>query len=203
VTEPRLRIGFYPFRWTDGLVSSLGLELSGSLALAPVLAGPDPSAPKFPLSLWSADAAVRLRLRLGSWTLGPALGFRLWHAAVQPNSAGATLSGIPTVDVHAGRVALAVDGPLAGPFGTTGEVSYLQIFSAGQLFEAPYFPSGSGGPSLEARLGVTWRASGNLQLFLAATGSVLNFELNDASPPRATSARALAFGGELGFRLGL
>lgn len=202
-TEPRVRIGLYPFRWPEGLVAQLGLELSGSLALGPVLDGPDPSAPKFPLSLWSAEAAVRLRLRLGDWTLGPALGFRLWHAAVQPNSTGATLSGIPAVDVHAARLALAVDGPLAGAFGVTGELSYLQILSAGQLFEPPYFPSGSGAPSFEGRLGATWRASTNLQLFLAATGSVLNFELNDSSPPRATSARALAFGGEIGFRLGL
>jgi hypothetical protein len=202
-TEPRVRIGLYPFRWPEGLVAQLGLELSGSLALGPVLGGADPSDPKSPLSLWSAEAALRLRLRLGDWTLGPALGFRLWHAAGQPNSTGATLSGLPAVDVHAGRIALAAEGPSASAFGFTGELSYLQIFSAGQLFEPPYFPSGKGAPSFEGRLGATWRASPNLQLFLAATGSVFNFDLNDASPPRATSARALAFGGEFGFRLGL
>ncbi len=55
-TEPRALIGLYPVRSAEGILfAAAGLELSGAVAIGPVLAGSDPSAPKFPLSLWWLD----------------------------------------------------------------------------------------------------------------------------------------------------
>ncbi|HZW88360.1 MAG TPA: hypothetical protein VFF12_04715, partial [Myxococcaceae bacterium] len=77
--EPRARIGVYPLRSAEGVFASTGLELAGAVAVGAVIAGKNPAAPKFPLSLWWLDMGARVRFRLGSWTLGPGVGFRLSH----------------------------------------------------------------------------------------------------------------------------
>ncbi len=197
-TEPRARLGIYPLRSPEGFFASAGLELSGAVALGTVLAGNNPAAPKFPLSLWWMDVGLRVRMRLGSWTLGPGVGFRLSHQSINPNSQGTTLDGIPTVDAKAVRLGLEAGGPIAGAFGLTAEFNYLLVLSTG-LDTA--FPDQSAGPAFEGRLGVTWQVSRPLRLFLAGTFAQETYNLN--APGSAESARAAAFGGELGFRLGL
>jgi len=200
-TEPRARLGLYPLRSAEGLLASAGLELSGAVALGTVLAGSDPAAPKFPLSLWWMDLGLRARMRLGSWTLGPGAGFRLSHQSVNPNSQGTQLDGIPTVDAKAVRLGLEAGGPIAGAFGLTVEFNYLLVLSTG--LDAS-FPGSGGGPAFEGRLGVTWQASRMLRLFLSGTFSQETYTLvpggGSTSP---LEARAAVFGGELGFRLGL
>ncbi|HUM10574.1 MAG TPA: hypothetical protein VLT82_06455 [Myxococcaceae bacterium] len=198
-TEPRARLGVYPLRSAEGFFASAGLELSGAVALGTVLAGNDPAAPKFPLSLWWLDTGLRVRLRLGSWTLGPAIGFHLSHQSVNPNSQGTQLDGIPTVDAKAFRLGLDFGGPIAGAFGLTGEFNYLLVLSTG--LDAAAFPDESAGPAFDGRLGVTWQVSRLLRVFLAGTFSQETYNLN--APGSADSARAAVFGGELGFRLGL
>jgi len=197
-TEPRYRLGVYPLRSAEGFFASAGLELSGAVALGTVLAGSDPTAPKFPLSLWWFDGGLRARLRLGSWILGPGVGFRLTHQSVNPNSQGAQLSGIPTVDAKAVRLGLEVGGPIAGAFGLSGEFNYHLVLSTGLDTQ---FPGQSAGPAFEGRLGVTWQVSRLLRLALAGTFCQETYNLN--APGSADSARAAVFGGELGFRLGL
>ncbi|RPH66708.1 MAG: hypothetical protein EHM78_22985 [Myxococcaceae bacterium] len=196
-TEPRARFGVYPLRTAEGLFASAGLELSGAVAVGARVAGEDPAAPTFPLSLWWLDAGLRARLRLGSWMLGPGLGFRLSHQSVNPNSAGVRLDGIPTVDAKAVRIGLEFGGPIAGPFGLTGELSYLLVLSTG-LDTA--FPEQSAGAAFEGRLGVTWELSHLLRLFLEGTFSQESYNLN--APGSADAATASTFGGELGFRMG-
>ena len=196
--EPRGRIGVYPLRAAEGAFASAGLELAGAVAVGTVIAGNDPAAPKFPLNLWWLDAGVRVRFRLGSWTLGPGLGFRLSHQSVNPNSAGVTLDGVPTVDAKALRLGLEAGGPIAGSFGLTAEFNYLLVLSTG--LDTNTFPDQSAGPAFEGRLGVTWQVSRLLRLFLAGTYSQESYNLND--PGSAESARARVFGGELGFRVG-
>jgi hypothetical protein len=196
-TEPRARFGVYPLRTAEGLFASAGLELSGAVAVGATVAGEDPAAPSFPLSLWWLDAGLRARLRLGSWMLGPGLGLRLSHQSVNPNSAGVRLDGIPTVDAKAVRIGLEFGGPIAGPFGLTGELSYLLVLSTG-LDTA--FPEQSAGPAFEGRLGVTWELSHLLRLFLEGTFSQESYNLN--APGSADAATASTFGGELGFRMG-
>ncbi|HZJ52504.1 MAG TPA: hypothetical protein VFD38_00060, partial [Myxococcaceae bacterium] len=196
-TEPRARIGVHPLRAAEGLFASAGLELSGAVAVGAMIDGDDPAAPRFPLSLWWLDAGLRARLRLGSWTLGPGVGFRLSHQSVNPNSAGVRLDGIPTVDARAVRLGLEFAGPIAGAFGLTGELDYLLVLSTG--LDAA-FPGQSAGPAFEGRLGVTWEVSHLLRLFLAATFSQETYNLN--APGSADAARASTFGGELGFRMG-
>jgi len=198
-TEPRARVGVYPLRSAEGLFASAGLELAGAVALGTVLAGNDPTAPKFPLSLWWLDAGLRVRFRLGSWTLGPAAGLRLSHQSVNPNSQGTQLDGIPTIDAKAIRFGLEVGGPIAGAFGLSGEFNYLLVLSTG--LDPAAFPNQSAGPAFEGRLGVTWQVSRALRLFLAGTFSQETYNLN--APGSAEGARAAVFGGELGFRLGL
>lgn len=198
-TEPRARLGVYPLRSAEGFFASAGLELSGAVALGTVLAGSDPAAPKFPLSLWWLDTGLRVRLRLGSWTLGPAIGFHLSHQSVNPNSQGTHLDGIPTVDAKAFRLGLEFGGPIAGAFGLTGEFNYLLVLSTG--LDATAFPDESAGPAFDGRLGVTWQVSRLFRVFLAGTFSQETYNLN--APGSADSARAAVFGGELGFRLGL
>jgi hypothetical protein len=196
-TEPRARLGLYPLRSPEGFFTSAGVELSGAVALGTVIAGNDPAAPRFPLSLWWLDAGLRVRFRLGSWTLGPGLGFRLSHQSVNPNSAGVNLDGIPTVDAKAVRLGLEAGGPIAGPFGLTAELNYLLVLSTG--LDAT-FPEASAAPAFEGRLGVTWQVSHLLRLFLAGTFSQETYNLD--APGSADAARAAAFGGELGFRMG-
>ncbi|MGZ6030039.1 MAG: hypothetical protein ACXWK5_11505, partial [Myxococcaceae bacterium] len=198
-TEPRALIGLYPVRAAEGILSAAGLELSGAVAIAPVLAGSDPSAPKFPLSLWWLDGGARVWLRLGSWRLGPAVGFRKWQQSVQPNSQGLQLDGVPTIDVNALRLGLGVDGPIAGGFGLAAEVSYFLVLSTG--LDATLFPGASAGPAFEGRLAFTWQVSHPLRLFLGGTFSRESYNLNGAGG--AVGAQATVFGGELGFRLGL
>jgi hypothetical protein len=197
-TEPRSRLGVYPLRSAEGFLASAGLELSGAVALGTVLAGSDPAAPKFPLSLWWLDGGLRARMRLGSWILGPGVGFRLTHQSVNPNSQGAQLTGIPTVDAKAVRLGLEVGGPVAGAFGLSGEFNYLLVLSTGLDAQ---FPGQSAGPAFEGRLGVTWQVSRLLRLALAGTFSQETYNLHASGS--ADSARAAVFGGELGFRLGL
>ncbi len=196
-TEPRARFGVYPLRTAEGLLASAGLELSGAVAVGARIAGEDPAAPSFPLSLWWLDAGLRARLRLGSWMLGPGLGFRLSHQSVNPSSAGVRLDGIPTVDAKAVRVGLEFGGPIAGSFGLTGELSYLLVLATG--LDAA-FPEQSAGPAFEGRLGVTWELSHLLRLFLGGTFSHETYNLN--APGSADAASASTFGGELGFRMG-
>ena len=160
--------------------------------------GADPAAPRFPLSLWWLDAGLRVRFRLGSWTLGPAVGFRLSHQSVGPGSAGATLDGVPTLDAKAVRLGLEAAGPIAGAFGLIAEFNYLLVLSTG--LDSTAFPDQSGGPAFEGRLGVTWQVSPLLRLFLAGTLSRETYTLN--VPGSADSAQASVFGGELGFRVG-
>ena len=198
-TQPRARLGVYPVRSAEGLFAAAGVELSGAVAIGTVLAGDDQAAPKFPLSLWWIDAGLRVRLRLGSWTLGPGTGFHLSHQSVHPNSQGTRLDGVPTVDAKAVRLGLEFGGPIAGAFGLTGELNYLLVLSTG--VDTAEFPDQSAGPAFEGRLGVTWQVSRVLRLLLAGTYSEENYNLN--APGRADSARAAVFGGELGFRLGL
>ena len=198
VTEPRARLGVYPLRTAEGLFASAGLELSGAVAVGPTVAGDDPAAPRFPLSLWWLDAGLRARLRLGSWTLGPGVGFRLSHQSVNPTSPGVTLEGIPTVEAKAVRMGLAFAGPIAGAFGLAGELNYLLVLSTG--LDAA-FPQQSAGPAFEGRLGVTWDVSHLLRLFLGGTFSQETYNLN--APGSADAAKASTFGGELGFRMGL
>ncbi len=198
-TQPRARLGVYPLRSAEGLFAAAGVELSGAVAIGTVLAGNDPAAPRFPLSLWWMDAGLRVRLRLGSWTLGPGAGFHLSHQSVNPNSQGARLDGVPTVDAKALRVGLEFGGPIAGAFGLTGEFNYLLVLSTG--VDTAEFPDQSAGPAFEGRLGATWQVSRVLRLFLAGTYFQENYNLN--APGRADSAQAAVFGGELGFRLGL
>jgi len=197
-TEPRVRLGVYPLRSAEGVFASAGVELAGAVALGTVIAGPDPSAPKFPLSLWWLDAGLRARLRLGSWILGPGAGFRMTHQSVGPNSQGTRLDGIPTVDAKAVRLGLEAFGPIAGTFGLTAEFNYLLVLSTELDSE---FPGQSAGPAFEARFGVTWQVSRLLRLALMGTFSQESYNLNAAGS--ADSAKASAFGGELGFRLGL
>jgi hypothetical protein len=196
--EPRGRIGVYPLRAAEGAFASAGLELAGAVAVGTVIAGNDPAAPKFPLSLWWLDAGARVRFRLGSWTLGPGVGFRLSHQSVNPNSAGVTLDGVPTIDAKAVRIGLEAGGPIAGSFGLTAEFNYLLVLSTG--LNTNTFPDQSAGPAFEGRLGGTWQVSRMLRLFLAGTFSQESYNLND--PGSAESARATVFGGELGFRVG-
>ena len=197
-TEPRGRIGLYPLRSAEGFFASAGLELAGAVAIGTLVPGSDPSVPKFPLSLWWLDGGLRVRLRLGSWTLGPGVGFRLSHQSVNPNSQGAHLDGIPTVDAKSVRLGLEASGPIAGAFGLTAEFNYLLVLSTG--LDTTVFPDQSGGPAFEGRLGATWQVSHLLRLFLAATFSQETYNLN--APGVADSAKASAFGGELGFRMG-
>lgn len=197
-TEPRVRLGVYPLRWAEGLLASVGLELAGAVALGTVVAGSDPAAPKFPLSLWWLDGGLRTRLRLGSWILGPGVGFRATHQSVNPNSQGTRLDGIPTVDAKAVRIGLEAFGPIAGTFGLTAELNYLLILSTGLDSQ---FPGQSGGPAFEGRLGVTWQLSRLVRLALAGTFLQETYNLNATGS--AASAKASVFGGELGFRLGL
>ena len=200
-TEPRARLGVYPLRSADGILASAGLELSGAVAVGTVLAGSDPAAPKFPLSLWWADAGLRVRLRLGSWMLGPGLGVRLSHQSVSPNSQGIQLDGIPTLDAKFVRVGIEAGGPIAGTFGLTAELNYLLVLSTGLDSS---FPGSSGGPAFEGRAGVTWQVSRMLRLFLSGTFSQETYTLTSPAPREAPlQARAAVFGGELGFRLGL
>jgi hypothetical protein len=196
--EPRGRIGLYPLRAAEGAFASAGLELAGAVAVGTVIAGNDPAAPKFPLSLWWLDAGARVRIRLGSWTLGPGVGFRLSHQSVNPNSAGVRLDGVPTVDAKAVRLGLEAGGPIAGPFGLTAEFNYLLVLSTG--LDNNIFPDQGSGPAFEGRLGVTWQLTRLLRLFLAGTFSQESYNLN--VPGSADSARARTFGGELGFRVG-
>jgi hypothetical protein len=197
--EPRARIGAYPLRSATGLLASTGVELSGAVALGTVVAaGSDPAQPRFPLSLWWFDAGVRLRLRLGTWTLGPGVGFRLSHQSVNPNSQGMRLDGIPTLDAKAVRMGVEAGGPIAGPVGLTAELNYLLVLSTG--LDTTRFPNQSAGPAFEGRLGVTWQVSHPLRLFLAGTFSRETYNLN--APGSANSATATVFGGELGFRMG-
>lgn len=197
-SEPRTRVAVFPLRWAEGFLASAGLELAGAVAIATVLAGSDPAAPKFPLSLWWLDAGLRVRMRVGSWIIGPGAGFRLSHQSVNPNSQGTRLDGIPTVDAKAVRLGLEFGGPIAGSFGLSGEFSYLLVLSTG--LDAVAFPEQGAGPAFEGRLGVTWQVSRPLRLFLAGTFTQETYTLE---APGATSARAASFGGELGFRLGL
>jgi hypothetical protein len=196
--EPRGRIGLYPLREADGALASAGLELAGAVAVGTVVAGNDPAAPRFPLSLWLLDAGARVRFRLGSWIAGPGVGFRLSHQSVNPNSAGATLDGVPTIDAKAVRLGFELGGPIAGPFGLTAEFNYLLVLSTG--LDKATFPDESAGPCFEGRFGVTWQISHPLRLFLAGTFSQERYNLN--APGSADSAQATAFGGELGFRVG-
>jgi hypothetical protein len=196
--EPRGRIGLYPLRAADGAVASAGLELAGAVAVGTVVAGNDPAAPKFPLSLWWLDAGARVRFRLGSWTVGPGVGFRLSHQSVSPSSTGVTLDGIPTVNARAVRLGFEAGGPIAGSFGLTAEFNYLLVLSTG--LDTATFPDQSAGPSFEGRLGVTWQISRPLRLFLAGTFSRERYNLN--APGSANSAQATVIGGELGFRMG-
>lgn len=198
-TEPRALLGLYPLRSAEGILSAAGLELSGAVAIGPVLAGSDPSAPKFPLSLWWLDGGARVWLRLGSWRLGPAVGFRKWHQSVQPNSQGIQLDGVPTIDANAVRLGLGVDGPIAGAFGLAAEVSYFLVLSTG--LDKTLFPGASAGPAFEGRLAFTWQVARPLRLFLGGTFSRESYNLNGAGG--AEGAQASVFGGELGFRLGL
>jgi len=197
-TQPRGRFGIYPLRAAEGLFASAGLEIAGAVGLGTVIAGADPSQPQFPISLWWLDAGLRTRLRLGSWTIGPGVGFRLSHQSVNPNSASATLDGVPTVEAKAVRLGLEVGGPIAGSFGLTAELNYLLVLSTG--LDAATFPDQSAGPALEGRLGVTWQLSRPLRLFLAGTFSQERYTLK--APGSADSAQASVFGGELGFRVG-
>jgi hypothetical protein len=197
-TEPRGRIGLYPLRSREGFVASAGLELAGAVAIGTLVPSSDPSVPKFPLSLWWLDGGLRVRLRLGSWSLGPGVGFRLSHQSVNPNSQGAHLDGIPTVDAKAVRLGLEASGPIAGAFGLTAEFNYLLVLATG--LDTTLFPDQSGGPAFEGRLGATWQVSHLLGLFLAATLSQETYNLN--APGVAESAKASVFGGELGFRMG-
>ena len=196
--EPRGRIGLYPLRSAEGLFASAGLELSGAVALGTLVAGSDPSVPKFPLSLWWLDGGLRVRVRLGSWTLGPGVGIRLSHQSVSPNSSGAHLDGIPTVDAKAVRLGLEANGPIAGAFGLSAELNYLLVLSTG--LDTTLFPDPSGGPAFEGRLLATWQVSHLLRLFVGATFSQETYNLN--APGLAESAKASVFGGELGFRMG-
>jgi hypothetical protein len=196
--EPRGRIGLYPLRAAEGTFASAGLELAGSVAVGTVVAGNDPAAPKFPLSLWWLDAGARVRFRLGSWTLGPGVGFRLSHQSANPNSAGVTLDGIPTIDAKAVRLGFEAGGPISGSFGLTAEFNYLLVRSTG--LDTATFPGQSAGPCFEGRLGVTWQVSRPLRLSLAGTFSQERYNLN--APGLANSAQATSFGGELGFRVG-
>src|SRR5262249_50764213 len=196
--EPRLRLGVFPFRSAEGLFASAGLEVSGAVAVGTSVEGAVPGAPRFPLSLWWLDGGLRVRLRLGSWSLGPGVGFRLSHQSVSPDANGATLDGIPTVDAKAVRLGLETHGPIAGAFGLTAELSYLLVLSTGLDTQ---FPGASGGPAFDARLGVTWQIFRPLQVFLSGTFSQERYTLNATGS--ATAARATTFGGELGFRLGL
>jgi hypothetical protein len=197
MVEPRAVIGVYPLRYADGLVAAAGLEASGAVAISPLLAGSDPAAPKIPLSLWWVDGGIRVWLRLGSWRLGPAVGFRLWHQSLQPTSQ--SVEGVPTIDAKAVRLGLGVDGPIAGAFGLTAELSYFFVLSTG--LDAALFPGASAGPAFDGRLGFTWQVSAPLRLFLGGTFSRESYNLNGAGG--AESAHASVFGGELGFRLGL
>jgi len=196
--EPRGRIGVYPLRAAEGLFASAGLELAGAVAVGAVIAGNDPAAPRFPLSLWWLDAGARVRLRIGLWTLGPGVGFRLSHQSANPNSAGTTLDGVPTVDAKAVRLGLEAGGPIAGPFGLSAEFNYLLGLSTG--LDTGTFPDQSAGPAFEGRLGVTWQLSRALRLILAGSFSKESYTLN--APGSADSAQATVFGGELGFRVG-
>jgi hypothetical protein len=198
LTEPRGRIGVYPLRTAEGFFASAGLELAGAVAVGASIAGGDPAAPRFPLSLWWLDAGLRVRFRLGSWTLGPGVGVRLSHQSVGPGSAGATLDGVPTLDAKAVRLGLEAGGPIAGAFGLTAEFNYLLVLSTG--LDTAAFPDQSGGPAFEGRLGVTWQVSPLLRLFVAGTLSRETYTLN--VPGSADSAQASVFGGELGFRVG-
>lgn len=197
--QPRARIGVYPLRSAQGAFASAGLELAGAIAVGAVIAGNDPAAPKFPLSLWWLDMGTRVRFRLGSWTLGPGVGFRLSHQSVNPNSDGTTLDGVPTIDAKAVRLGLEAGGPIAGSVGLTAEFNYLLVLSTG--LDTTTFPDQSAGPAFEGRLGVTWQVTRLLRLFLAGTFSRESYTLN--APGSADSARATVFGGELGFRVGL
>jgi hypothetical protein len=122
----------------------------------------------------------------------------LSHQSVNPNSAGTTLDGIPTIDAKAVRIGLEAAGPIAGSFGLTAEFNYLLGLSTG--LDATTFPNQSAGPAFEGRLGVTWQVTRLLRLFLAGTFSRESYTLN--APGSADSARATVFGGELGFRVG-
>jgi len=199
LSEPRALIGVFPLRSAEGALSAAGLELSGAVAIGPVLAGSNPSAPKFPLSLWWLDGGLRVWLRLGSWRLGPAAGFRAWHQSVQPNSQGIRLDGVPTINVNAVRLGLGVDGPIAGSFGLAAELSYFLVLSTG--LDATLFQGASAGPGFEGRLDFTWQVSRPLRLFLGGTFARESYNLNGAGG--AEGAQATVFGGELGFRLGL
>jgi len=197
-TQPRGRFGIYPLRAAEGLFASAGIEVAGAVSLGTVIAGSDPTQPRFPISLWWVDAGLRTRLRLGSWTIGPGLGFRLSHQSVNPNSAGETLDGVPTVEAKAVRLGLEAAGPIAGAFGLTAEFNYLLVLSTG--LDPTNFPGEGGGPAFEGRLGVTWQVSRPLRLFLSGTFSQERYTLN--APGSADSAQASVFGGEVGFRVG-
>ena len=196
--QPRARVGVYPLRTADGAFASAGLELAGAVAVGTTVAGSDPAAPRFPLSLWWLDVGLRARFRLGSWTLGPGAGFRLSHQSVSPSSAGTTLDGIPTIDAKAVRLGLEAAGPIAGSFGLIAEFNYLLVLSSG--LDSTTFPDQSAGPAFEGRLGVTWQVTRLLRLFLTGTFSRESYTLN--APGSADSAQATSFGGELGFRVG-
>jgi hypothetical protein len=188
----RLRLGLFPVAAPEGLFRQLGLELAGAVALSPSLRGAGDET-DYPSALYEIDAAIRLRLRLGSGVvLGPVLGYRQSHARVQPSNSGATLSGIPTLDVSAIRAGTSLEGPIHGPVGFTLEAAYLWVLSAGELFQPPYFPEGRGGLSFDFTAGLSVAIASELTIRLQGLFSQLGFTLHD---PRASGATARSFGG--------
>jgi hypothetical protein len=190
----RLQLGLFPVGTPEGLFRQLGLELAGAIALSPSLRGAGDET-DYPSALYELDAAIRLRLRLGSGVvLGPVLGYRQSHARVQPSNSGATLSGIPTLEVGAIRAGTSLEGPIHGPVGFTLEAAYLWVLFAGELFQPPYFPEGSGGLSFDFTAGLSVAIGSELTVRLQGRFSQLGFTLHD---PRASGATARSFGGGL------
>jgi hypothetical protein len=195
-----LRLGLFPVSAPGGLFQQLGLELVGAVALSPSLRGAGDET-DYPSALYELGAAIRLRLRLGSGVvLGPVLGYSRSHARVQPSNSGATLSGIPTLDVGAIRTGTSLEGPIHGPLGFTLEAAYLWILSAGELFQPPYFPEGSGGLSFDFTAGLTVAIGSELKVRLQGKFSQLGFTLHD---PRASGATARSFGGGVSLQYAL
>jgi len=201
--QPTFYIAVYPLRAPEGVFSGLGIEAAASTSVGMQLQREnDTSGKTFPAVSFGAALGVRLNLRLSkAVTLSPVLGWQLYNFDVHVAADGTVLTGQPAVHWRALAAGLKLDVNFNAWCSLFAEFSYLYVYSAGPLTNAPYFTESSASPSFDTALGLGFRVAPRVQLrvsFVLARYAV-DFS-GGTGPAPVTGASDQILGGNLAIR---
>ncbi len=203
IIAPTVGAQLYPFASAKSLIAGLGLEGSFSFSVG-LSSRETKDAPPHPTSLTRLDVGLRFAVRplkSSDLSISAQAGFRRSSFFVGAAEDGTTLDGMPGITYSALKFGLGLDVPLAERFTPFLRLSFMPVFSVGEIISPAYFQGGRvSGLELSLGTGVKIVDHWEARLAVQLTRYGIEFRTNPGDTFIASGAIDLYVGGTVALR---